>query len=754
MKKMAIKKVLQRAGLLALICWVAAGSYAAAPPEVNQSEPTANQGLVEKNAGLQLSAEERDYWAFKPLWQPPLPHVRKTAWARTPIDLFLLREMEQQRVTPAEQADRRTLIRRLYFDLAGLPPTPGEVENFVAADDMQAAWEAIIDRLLGSDHFGERWARHWLDTARFAESHGFEHDTDRKHAYHFRDFVIRAFNQDMPYDQFLQWQLAGDELAPNDALAMAATGFLGAGVFPTQITVSEAERVRYDAMDDMLATTGTAMLGLTIGCASCHDHKYDPIPSVDYYRLLSAFATTVRSEIEVCTGPVSGTDEALAVIKRLETIRTEVADREQKWQQPLQEWVKQQAESPAPMPEIPDDRQRQAISDLVSGEKSLEQLDKDHQQAARKWFVDHDELLKQQRATIEQLLKDNQVQVIQVTSEGFKPMRLNTSDASIPDFYQQVFFLNRGDVSQKIGEASQGFLDVLTRAPEGADHWIVPRPNSGPAGRSSHRRSGLARWITDAELGAGALVARVIVNRVWHFHMGRGIVGSIGDFGTQGDKPTHPALLEWLANDLVENGWHLKRLHKLILMSQAYQLSHEATRSSEKRDSTNRLLSHFNRRRMEAEIIRDNLLAVGGILDTTMYGPGTLDPSMQRRSIYFQVKRSQLVPFLRVFDWPDTLTSLGVRSTTTVSPQALVFMNNPQVHLCAEGLAKAIRPRLKESLGAAIRDLYLRAYGRPPSDEDLRDGIGYLESHAGQLDEALVDYCLVLLSTNEFIYIP
>ncbi|MDP7204012.1 MAG: PSD1 and planctomycete cytochrome C domain-containing protein [Pirellulaceae bacterium] len=712
------------------------------------------EGLAEEKTELQVTSEDRQYWAFQPLDPPPLPRVRRKGWAHTSIDLFLLRRMEKERVLPAPQADRRTMIRRAYFDLVGLPPAVEEVEAFVAAEDLAQAWEKIVDRLLESEHFGERWARHWLDTARFAESHGFEHDTDRNHAYHYRDFVIRAMNQDLPYDQFLRWQLAGDELAPNDSLALAATGFLGAGVFPTQITISEAERVRYDALDDMLSTTGTSMLGLTIGCARCHDHKYDPIPTADYYRLLSAFATTVRSEIEVCTGPVSGTDQAPAVLSQLATLRQQVSGRQQAWQEALAAWVVEQGENSEPLPEIKDEKERQALTSLVVEKRLLGDLDKELQEAAKRWFLREDSLLSEQKAMIEKLLTENRVQTMQVTSEGFKPMRLHTSDGSIPDFYEKVFFLARGDVSQKKGEVSQGFLDVLTRAPNGADRWIVPRPESGDLSRTSHRRSGLAHWITDTEQGAGSLAARVIVNRVWHHHMGRGIVGTINDFGVQGDSPSHPGLLEWMAADLVEHGWRLKRLHKMILLSRAYQLSHQATASSLKRDPTNELLGHFNRRRMEAEVIRDNLLAVGGILDTTMYGPGTLDASMRRRSIYFKVKRSQLVPFLRVFDWPDSLTSLGVRPTTTVSPQALIFMNNPQVHACAEGLADVVRPRLKESFPAAVREAYLRAYGRAPSEQDLQDGIGYLEDHADQTGQALVDYCLVLLSTNEFVYIP
>jgi hypothetical protein len=504
----------------------------------------------------------------------------------------------------------------------------------------------------------------------------------------------------------------------------------------------------------MLATTGTSMLGLTIGCARCHDHKYDPIPTADYYRLLSAFATTVRSEIEVCTGPVSGTDQAPAVLAQLATLRQQVAGREQGWQEALGAWARGREESGEPLPEIKDEKERQAIMVLVVEKKPPGELEKELQEAAKRWFLREDNVLREQKAMIEELLRENQVQIMQVTTEGFKPMRLNTSDGSIPDFYEKVFFLARGDVSQKKGEAPQGFLDVLSRSADGASRWIVPRPESGDSARTSHRRSGLARWITDTDEGAGALAARVIVNRIWHHHMGQGIVATINDFGVQGDRPTHPALLEWLAADLVEHGWRLKRLHKMILLSQAYQLSHQATASSLKRDPTNQLLGHFNRRRMEAEVIRDNLLAVGGILDTTMYGPGTLDSSMRRRSIYFKVKRSQLVPFLRVFDWPDALTSLGARPTTTVSPQALVFMNNPQVHACAEGLAAAVRPRLEESCPAAVREAYLRAYGRLPSEQDLQDGIRYLEGHTDDPDQALVDYCLVLLSTNEFIYIP
>ena len=262
--------------------------------------------LIDKAAAVSwtktvVPPEAKNYWSLKPLHEAPPPDVKAKKWVRTPIDNFVLAKLEAKGIAPNDAASRRVLIRRASFDLLGLPPTPEEVETFVKDAD-PAAYEKLIDRLLSSPHYGERWARHWLDVARFAESHGFEHDYDRKYAYHFRDFVIRALNDDMPYDQFLRWQLAGDELAPNDPMAMMATGFLGAGVFPTQITANEVERTRYDAMDDMASTTGSAMLGMSIGCARCHDHKFDPIPQADYYRILATFTTAVRSEIDLPVG--------------------------------------------------------------------------------------------------------------------------------------------------------------------------------------------------------------------------------------------------------------------------------------------------------------------------------------------------------------------------------------------------------------------------------------------------------------------
>ena len=589
---------------------------------------------------LQVTNTDREYWAYAPL--------QKSFPKDASIDSFVRSRHQEKHLTAAPAASQSTLIRRLYFDLTGLPPEPSAITAFLN-DKSPNAYNALVDRLLASPHFGERWARHWLDVARFAESHGFEHDYNRPNAFHYRDFVIRAFNHDMPYDQFVRWQLAGDELAPQNPLAMMATGFLSAGVHPTQITIADAERTRYDSMDDMLGTTGSAMLATTVACARCHDHKYDPIPTKDYYRMLSAFTTTVRSEVTL---------------------------------------------------------------DLRSG-------------------------------------REPNLQKVMISSEGqhIKPLRLHTTSEQIPDFYKQTYYLDRGDPAQKSGVAELGFLQVLTRTKE-TSRWL----NKSTDKRTSGRRAALSYWITDVENGAGHLLARVIVNRLWQHYFGRGIVATPSDFGTQGDRPTHPELLDWLATELIRNGWRLKPIHKLILTSETYRMGQLSSAENEKIDPDNRFLWRRQPRRLEAEAIRDNALAVSGTLDKTMYGAGTLDETMHRRSIYFTVKRSQLVSSMQLFDWPDALTSMESRAVTTTPLQALVFMNDPQFRQMAEGFAQRIVGE-KDWLGAA----YAIAFGRPPSEKERTSGTAFvqkqLQSHNGDLKKTLSDFCAALMSANEFIYV-
>lgn len=617
----------------------------------------------------QVTAGDREFWSFQRLGVTAQPRVQNdNGWVHTPIDRFVLRKLHAAGIEANPEADRRTLIRRASLDLLGLPPTPAEVESFVNAADPRA-YEKLIDRLLDSPHYGERWARHWMDVARFGESHGYEQDYNRSHAYHYRDFLIWALNSNLPYDQFVQWQIAGDELQPDNSLAMMATGFLGGGAFPTQLTEMEFESARYDELDDMTGTTGTAILGLTVGCARCHDHKFDPIPTRDYYRMVSSFATTIRSEIDLPVDPVSG------------------------------------------LPKGP----------LTS---------KDGQPPTVK---------------------------VQVTSEGFPHTKHHADGRGFPHFYPQVHFLNRGDVQQKDGVADPGFLQVLMTPESKVQDWKVQPPADWKRTRFS--RASLANWLTDVENGAGHLAARVIVNRLWHHHFGRGLVATPNDFGLQGEPPSHPELLEWLAGDLVHNGWKLKRLHKLIMLSAVYRQSaiHDEARANVDRENT--LLWRWQPRRLEAEAVRDALLSTSGLLDRNMYGPGTLDQNMRRRSVYFFIKRSQLIPVMMLFDWPEHLVGIGRRGSTTVAPQALAFLNSPQCRQYAEGLAKQVTG---ESPADRVSSAYRLAYQREPAASERTAAVAFLTAQTTRHQTAgiaqaehfaLVDLCQALMSASEFIYI-
>jgi hypothetical protein len=624
----------------------------------------------------QISATARDWWAFQPLGNSR-PDVADADWATTEIDHFILAKLNEAGISPNPRADRRTLVRRAYFGLIGLPPTPDEVAEF-CEDEREDAYERLIDKLLESPHYGERWARYWLDVARFAESHGFEQDYDRPTAYPYRDFVIQAFNSDMPYDQFVRWQVAGDELAPDEPLAWTATGFLGAGAFPTQLTEAEFEPARYDELDDMASTTGVAFLGVSIGCARCHDHKFDPIPQGDYYRFVSTFTTAIRSEVEL----------------------------------------------------------------ELRGEKSN----------------------------------------AMIVREGVQPLKHHADERGFPHFYPEVYFLARGDTAQKEGVATQGFPQVLTAPDADASRWRLPMPQDAT---TPYRRAALARWITDTEYGPGHLLARVIVNRLWQHHFGRGIVATPNDFGAQGAAPTHPELLDWLARELIRSDWRLKPIHKLLMTSSVYCQSSAHRNDAASADPENDLLWRWRMQRLEAEAIRDAMLAVSGLLDRTMFGPGTLDETMTRRSIYFFVKRSQLIPSMQLFDAPECLVSQGLRPTTTTAPAALYFMNDEQVRRCAEGLAahmiEASEPAaafshapagkspsdFSASQVAAVRRGYRLVVSREPTVAELADAVSFLQQQvasyaaAKRPDEpdsepaklALTDLAQVLLTLSEFIYV-
>ena len=686
----------------------------------------------------------RQFWSFRPLHRATPPSVQEVAWVRTPIDRFIRAKQELAGVHPNPQASRRQLIRRAYLDLIGLPPTPEETEAFVR-DASPDAYEKVIDRLLSSPHYGERWGRHWLDLARFGESHGFEHDYDRPSAYHYRDFVIKALNADLPYDTFVKWQLAGDEFEPENNLALMATGFLAAGVHSTQITIREVEKHRYDEMDDMAATISTAMLGLTVGCCRCHDHKFDPLPQADYYRLVSTLTTTVRSEIDV-------NFERQAYLKAREAYEREhdpyvaALKRFERERLPARKAKLHEIWNTRP------DRSNWLRADLLAtrgirwaGLVQWSQTSDPEWRVLKQRALDHE-----RNAPIPKLVK------ALIASEGLPALRLHTQGA---DFFNESYFLRRGDPEQKDGLAKQGFLQVLMTSSDREKHWQVAPPNGW---RTSYRRRALAEWITDTDQGAGQLLARVIVNRLWQHHLGRGIVATPSEFGSRGELPTHPELLDWLATELIKCGWRLKPIHKLIMTSAVYMQASTVDEQNQRLDRDNHLIWHRPPMRLEAEVIRDALLAVSGTLDPVMFGPGTLDDASKRRSVYFTIKRSHIIPMLQVFDAPDALQGIGERPTTTIAPQALLLMNNASVRQCASHFARRIARAENDSLEAEIKLGYLIAMSREPSAAELADSVTFVNQqmqsyrHSGKTNAselALTDFCQTLMCLNEFVYV-
>ncbi|HEY2881179.1 MAG TPA: PSD1 and planctomycete cytochrome C domain-containing protein, partial [Pirellulales bacterium] len=527
--------------IASVVSWIDAG----AP----YSKPLVAAGAPQGHPNV--TATDRQFWSFLPLAKAEPPAVKNTDWLRTPIDRFILAPLEEKGIVPNAPADRRVLIRRLYFDLVGLPPTIDEVEAF-AKDRTPDAYERLVDRLLDSPHYGERWARHWLDVARYAESHGYEQDYDRPYAFHYRDFVIRALNSDMPYDQFVRWQIAGDEFAPDEADAWMATGFLAAGTHATQITANQAEKERYDELDDQAATVGTAFLGLTVGCARCHDHKYDPIPTTDYYKMIATFTTTVRSDHAVTVNAKQYHEQWAEFEREQKPLVDALVDYDRQTVQPkVEHSMCETARTLAGWYSVATPRLVQVA--IANGPDLAVRISDPQYCRLVSAIVVH-----WARMPLPHTVK------ALVCSEGLPAIRLHTQG---PDYYDTTFQLKRGDLNQKIEPAKPGFLQVLEREGENEDHW---RDTPPPGSRTPYNRRALANWITDADAGAGQLLARVIVNRLWQHHFGRGIVATPSDFGAQGLRPTHPELLDWLAGQLIRNGWRLKPLQKLIVTSATY----------------------------------------------------------------------------------------------------------------------------------------------------------------------------------------
>lgn len=872
--------------------------------------------------------EGKQWWSFLPLHEVALPDAQR------PIDGFIRQAQLANGLKPNPPAGREKLIRRVYFDLIGLPPSPEQVAAFVA-DTSPQAFETVVDQLLASTAYGERWARHWLDTARFAESGGYEFDGFRPGAYQYRDWVIQSLNSDLPYDQFVRMQLAGDLLEPDNIHAAAATGFLVAGPFPGQITAKTVERIRYDQLDDMLMTIGGSMLGLTLGCARCHEHKYDPIPHQDYYALASTLARTAHGPRTMDINPAvteqaqtayqAEHDRLVAALqtfataqsparfldwkskeldKQPETSRWQAlepinADAERSYLKVLPGGIIAHNGAINPGTEIRRQGQRHSVSaaeeyrftaqtfqknvqslrfDALT-DKSLPQRgpglngDGSFQLASIKVtarpldplvkdpevvlklkpvfaaFEDKDQPLAHAADdnpgtawVVRETAKKDNAAILELETplpgfaggtelsvelkfldQGIGRLRLSLSAEPNPSTWagdvtpqhlgelraivaafpseipesarvpltrwfapfdaeaakvilavrdhaattprpnlsevyttiaggQDVFYLRRGEIENKQDKAQPGFLQVLWRSTEPAQPPTTPTPVDP--------RVSLAQWMTDPQQGAGPLLARVIANRVWQHHFGTGIVGTPNDFGFQGDAPSHPELLEYLASELVRGGWKLKPLHRLMLLSETYQQSHEVDPENLQLDPTNKYLWHFQTRRLEAETIRDSLLAVGANLDPAMFGPSVLDDT-QRRSIYLRVKRSELLPVMTLFDAPEPTQSIGERSVTTVPTQALSMMNSPFVRQQSEKFFARIKPATDAPLTTAINQGYQVAYNRLPTEVERSHMLSFIEQQRAALgpdtpestEKALIEFCQVLLCLNEFVYI-
>ena len=688
---------------------------------------------------------DKNYWAFKAPVKPATPAVKNAAWVKTPIDAFVLSKLEAKGLTPVAPAEARALVRRMTYDLTGLPPTPTEVAEFevAAGRNRESAVAQLIEKLLASPAYGEKWGRNWLDVVRFAETNGYERDGAKPFAYRYRDYVIRSLNADKPYDRFLKEQLAGDEMPRgDDADPVIATGFYRLGVWDDE--PADKPLAMYDGLDDLVTTVGQGMLGMSLNCARCHDHKGDFFPQEDYYKLVAFFRDI---------GPIDG--------NRDPNSSTNVSD------------------------VSPRDRRKVYEAELKERSVKMDALKEKMrpiEDAAIKKLAPKDQLAVQDGHRDEIVRKvpgvltgDDKAAYLKLRGEleGLKKLpeadrvlalSVNHPNANPPE----TNLLIRGNPGSKGKVVAAGFPEVFGQ----------PDPKVKPADGKAGRRTALAEWVASP---TNPMTARVMMNRLWHNHFGKGIVPTPNDFGKFGEKPTNPELLDYLATEFVARGWSLKAMHRLILSSSVYQLSSTGSVENLKADPANTLRWRFDMRRLSSEEVRDSILTVSGKLDRTMYGPsvfpkipadvlagqsvpgqgwhfdaGNPDAS-NRRSIYVHVKRNLQVPILAIHDQADPDTTCPVRYTTTVPTQALGLLNgefaNEQAATFAKHMASEAPGDLAKQVTAALR---LTA-GRPPTAAEVARDVDFVRTlqkkHALDDATALTRYALLLLNTNEFVYV-
>ncbi|WP_417849301.1 PSD1 and planctomycete cytochrome C domain-containing protein [Thalassoglobus sp.] len=701
--------------------------------------------IKEEHGPPQVNEETKNHWSFRPLKQTPVPQVDDKNWQANPIDAFVYQNLKAKGLTPNPQADKATLVRRLYYNLLGLPPTPEQVNSFVN-DDSPEAYEKLVDSLLKSPHYGEHWARYWLDLVRYAESNSFERDDPKPFVWKYRDYVIRSFNEDKPYSQFILEQLAGDELENATPESIIATGYYRLGQWDDE--PADPKLAMYDELDDIIATTSQGMLGLSMNCARCHDHKLDPLPQADYYSMVAFFRNIRRYGVR------SGQSVFEASVRSIATPEQDAEHAE--------ELSKYQARVGQLRKEL-DVVEKKISEQLVGGERDDFKNDSVRLRIIRK----HKGKLITQKEFEKYAAKRKAWNELRNHPPQSAEQALAVKEHGIDPPATHILIRGNPGGEGKIVEPI--FPTVLTS--------ITPEITPTVDGKSSGRRLALAKWITDE---SNPLPIRVFVNRVWQWNYGRGLVRTPNDFGLTGNAPTHPDLLEWLAVEFLNNGQSVKKLTRLMVMSNTWKMSSTPNKSSYDKDPLNDNYWRFDMRRLRAEEIRDSILAVNGTINLDkMYGPSiypiipaevlagqsrpgagwgkSSEEDRRRRSIYIHIKRSLAVPLLAAFDVADTDFTCPIRFATTQPTQALGMLNSSFLNEEGEEFARELKQEAGADASKQVQLALNRVMQRPPTQQEIDRGLKLLkslENDFGQDKEtALKNFCLMALNLNEFVYL-
>jgi hypothetical protein len=738
--QMPPKEPLTKAQVAAFEQWVKMGA-----PDPRTGSAAVASVAATQSAPAYDFAKAKQFWSFKAVKEPVLPDVRDIAWCQGDVDRFVLAKMEEKGLTPVGVADRRALIRRATYDLTGLPPTPREVDQFVN-DPSPTAFERVVERLLNSPAYGEKWGRHWLDVVRYADTSGCNSDFPVPDLYRYRNWVINSFNADKPYDQFLKEQLAGD-LLPHDSVEDRNNKVIATGYLANARRFGSRNNEFHLTYEDTIDNLGKAMLGLSVSCARCHDHKFDPISQSDYYALYGIFASTKYS--------FPGTE-----IYRHTKDMVALGGPEEA--QKLAEWADRLAEL--------DDKYEILLREkdrLLSAEKRAKELAEKGEAAKASDGTKSQAAVTASAAQPARTSDTVKAEMFEIQSEMRRleanPPKVEKAyavqEGKIGDAKIQI----KGDPNIKGPEVRRGFLTILGG-------------RKVPAAEKGSGRKELAEWIANA---TNPLTARVMVNRIWQNHFGKGIVATPNDFGSRGQRPTHPELLDFLASQFVRSGWSIKAMHRLIMLSKTYQLAVAEDAKDEAIDPSDECLWRFGPRRLSAEEIRDSILMLAGTLDRSMGGPHPFPPESEwkysqhkpfvaayetnHRSVYLMQQRIRKEPFLATFDGADTNAPTGVRSLSTTAIQALWMMNDPFVHEQSDRFAVRVGMAIPGER-ERIDGIYRRALGRPATGEEIEAGVAYVRQCAKKLAEAgtaeddvvrgaLASFDRVIFASNEFLFV-